>query len=177
MGARLYALAAEFETASELLHATETVRRAGYSRIDAHSPLPIHGMEEAIGQRYTRLPILVFIGGLTGALCGFFLQYWTAVVDYPIMIGGKGLNSWPAFIPVTFECTILFAAFTAVFGMLAINGFPRPHHPVFETPGFERASQDRFFLVVEALDPQFDEQRVRALLEEQNPHAVHEVPL
>lgn len=171
----LYGLVAELDSASELLAATEATRKAGYTKIDAFSPLPIHGMEEAIGQKYTRLPILVFLGGLTGGLGGYFLQYWTAVIDYPIMIGGKGLHTWPAFIPVTFECTILFSAFAAVFGMILINGLPRPHHPVFETPNFDRASQDRFFLAIEAEDPKFDLDATKKFLEELNPHAVSKV--
>lgn len=172
---QLYGLVAEFETAHDLLEATEKTRKAGYTRIDAHSPLPIHGMEEAIGQSYTRLPIIVAIGGFTGCCFGFGLQYWTSVIDYPIMIGGKGLNSWPAFIPVTFECTILFAAIAAVLGMIFMNGLPRPNHPIFETPNFERASQDRFFLAIEAEDPKFERGSTRTFLEELNPHAVSEV--
>lgn len=173
--ASLYALVAEFESGGELLKATEKARKAGYSKIDAYSPLPIHGMEEAIGQSYTRLPLLVFIGGMIGMIGGYSLQYYTAVIDYPILIGGKGLHSWPAFIPVTFECTILFSAFTAVFGMILMNGLPRPHHPIFETPNFERASQDRFFLAIEAEDPNFEQAATRAFLEELKPHAVSEV--
>lgn len=172
---KLYGLVAEFETAGELLAATGKAREAGYTKLDAHSPLPIHGMEEAIGQSYTRLPFIVFVGGLMGGTGGYLLQYWTAVIDYPIAIGGKGLHSWPAFIPVTFECTILFAAFTAVIGMIAMNGLPRPHHPVFETPNFERASQDRFFLAIEAEDPKYETGSTRQFLEELNPHAVSEV--
>jgi hypothetical protein len=172
---QVYALVAEFASAQDLLEATRKTRESGYTRIDAHSPLPIHGMEEAIGQSYTRLPIFVFVGGLAGAVGGYLLQYWTQVIDYPLNIGGKGLHSWPAFIPVTFECTILFAAFTAVLGMIVMNGFPRPHHPVFNTPNFERASQDRFFLAIEAEDPKFERAATRAFLEELSPHAVSEV--
>lgn len=170
-----YGVVAEFLSAKELLTATEATRKAGYTRIDAYSPLPIHGMEEAIGQKYTRLPLLVALGGLTGGTGGYLLQYWTAVVDYPIMIGGKGLHSWPAFIPVTFECTILFSAFAAVLGMILLNGLPRPSHPVFETPGFDRASSDRFFLAIEAEDPKFERADAKRFLEELNPHAVSEV--
>ncbi|MBX2813490.1 MAG: DUF3341 domain-containing protein [Myxococcales bacterium] len=173
--ASLYGLVAEFETGGELLKATENARKAGYTRIDAYSPLPLHGMEEAIGQSYTRLPVVVFFGGMLGMIGGYSLQYYTAVIDYPIMIGGKGLHSWPAFIPVTFECTILFAAFAAVFGMILMNGLPRPHHPIFETPNFDRASQDRFFLAIEAEDPKFERAATRTFLEELNPHAVSEV--
>lgn len=172
---QLYGLVAEFETAHELLAATEKARKAGYTRMDAHSPLPIHGMEEAIGQKFTRLPSLVFAGGLLGGSGGYFLQYWTAVIDYPIQIGGKGLHSWPAFIPVTFECTILLAAITAVVGMIVMNGLPRPHHPVFATPNFHRASQDRFFLAIEAEDPRFDRTETKRFLEELKPDAVSEV--
>lgn len=172
---QLYGMVAEFETAHELLHATQATRSAGYTRIDAHSPMPIHGMEEAIGQEYTRLPIIVFFGGLTGLTGGYLLQYLSSNVWYPIEIGGKGLHSWPAFIPVTFECTILFSAFAAVLGMIFMNGLPRPSHPVFETPNFERATQDRFFLAIEAEDPKFERTETKRFLEELNPHAVSEV--
>ncbi len=172
---KIYCLAAEFQTAHDLLEATRKTREAGYRKIDAHSPLPIHGMEDAIGQKYTKLPLVVFAGGATGLLGGYFLQYWTSAIDYPIMIGGKGLHSWPAFIPVTFECTILFSAFAAVFGMIIMNGLPRPHHPVFNTPNFDRASSDRFFLVVEADDPKFSRESTRKFLEELNPDVVSEV--
>ena len=175
MDSKLYALVAEFETAHELLDATNKAREAGYRKMDAYSPLPIHGMEEAIGQSYTRLPIFVFLGGLFGGSMGYFLQYYTAVIDYPINIGGKGLNSWPAFIPVTFECTILFAAFAAVFGMIIMNGLPQHYHSIFNTPNFDRATRDRFFLAIEAQDPKFDLETTRHFLEEQKPYAVSEV--
>jgi len=175
-GHDVYGLAAEFQSAADLLQAAHAAREAGYDRIDTFSPLPIHGMEDAVGQRFTRLPWIVFIAGLAGAAFGFGLQYWTSVIDYPLNIGGKPLNSWPAFIPITFECTILFAGLTSALSMVLMNGLPRPHHPVFNIPNFERATVDRFFLCIEADDPRFDRDSTRSFLEGLNPDAVSEVP-
>ena len=175
-GHDLFGMAAEFPSAADLLQAAAAVRDAGYRRFDTFSPLPIHGMEDAVGQPFTRLPWVVFVLGLTGAAFGFGLQYWTSVIDYPLNIGGKPLNSWPAFIPITFECTILFAGLTSAIAMVLMNGLPRPHHPVFNTPNFERASSDRFFICIEADDPKFDRESTRSFLEGLNPDAVSEVP-
>jgi len=175
-GHDVYGLAAEFPSASDLLAAAGSVREAGYHRFDTFSPLPIHGMEDAVGQRYTRRPWVVFVLGILGAAGGFYLQYWTSVIDYPLNIGGKPLNSWPAFIPITFECGILAAGLTSAVAMVLMNGLPRPHHPVFNIPNFERASADRFFLCIEADDPKFDRESTRSFLEGLNPDAVSEVP-
>ncbi len=172
----IYGLVAEFDSPTQLLDAARAARQAGYTRTDAYSPLPIEGMAGAVGGGHSRLPVLVFLGGLIGGIGGYLLQYITAVHAYPFNIGGRPLHSWPAFIPVTFECTILGAALTAVFGMLALNGLPMPYHPLFHVPRFARASRDRCFLCIEARDPIFDEQQVRAFLESLHPTAVEEVP-
>jgi len=171
----VYALVAEFETPDQLIEAADRAREAGYRTMDAYTPFPIHGLSDAIGFHDVRLPWMIFMGGLTGAFVGYTLQWYTAVVDYPMNVGGKPLNSIPSFIPITFECTILFAALTAVFGMLSLNRLPKPYHSIFNTPGFERASQDRFFLAIEAKDKQYDPTGTRNFLQSLNPIAVSEV--
>ncbi len=160
----IYGLLAEFETPQALVEAAEKVRHAGYRRIDAYSPFPIEELSEAIGFRDRRLPLFVLIGGLVGTLAGLGLEYWVSAMAYPLNIGGRPYASWPSFIPVAFETTILFAALTAVFGMFALNGLPMPYHPVFNAPRFSAASRDRFFLVVEATDPKFDRVQTRQVL-------------
>jgi hypothetical protein len=152
----LYGLMAEFGDAHDLLLAAEAAHAAGYRRMDGYSPLLVEGLSEAIGFRVTRLPLLVLIGGVIGALIGYGFQYWASVIHYPLNVGGRPYHSWPAFIPITFEMTILVASFTAVLGMLALNGLPMPYHPVFNLPEFSLASQDRFFLCIEARDAKFD---------------------
>jgi hypothetical protein len=150
-----YGLLAEFASSDDLLRAAEATTAAGYRRLDAYSPMPIEGLAETIGHEHTRLPFVVLAGGIVGAATGYFMQWWMTM-DYPLNIGGRPLHSWPAFIPVTFELTILFASLAAVLGMLAMNGLPRPHHPLFAVPEFSLATQDRYFLCIETSDPQFD---------------------
>jgi len=171
----LYGLMAEFGTPEALLDAARRSSREGFKRMDAYTPFPVDGLAEAIGFRRTRVPLIVLIGGIAGCLGGFFLQYWAAVLDYPINVGGRPLNSWPAFIPVTFEMTILVAALSAFLGVLALNGLPMPYHPVFNVERFELASRNRFFLCIEAADPLFDRERTGKFLESLAPEGVYEV--
>ncbi|MEJ2007015.1 MAG: DUF3341 domain-containing protein [Acidobacteriota bacterium] len=171
----LYGLVAEFHSAEELLEASKRAHEAGYRKLDAFSPFPIEGLAEAIGFQRTRLPIIVLCGGLFGCGGGFFLQWWPNVIGYPLNIGGKPFDSWPAFIPITFEMTILFAALAATFGMLALNRLPCPYHPVFNLERFAQASKDRFFLLITAEDPRFDLEQTRQFLTELNPREVSEV--
>jgi hypothetical protein len=171
----LYGLMAEFTSPEALLAAARRAYAEGYRRMDAYSPFPVEGLAEAIGFRKNLLPLIVLIGGFIGAAGGFYLQYWISVVDYPLNIGGRPLNSWPAFIPVTFELTILSAALSAVLGLLALNGLPMPYHPVFNVERFELASRNRFFLCIEARDPKFDREATRRFLEGASPQGVYEV--
>lgn len=171
----LYGLMAEFEMPDDVVAAAHRTYEAGYRRIDAYSPYPIEELSEAVGFHRTRLPIVVFICGVLGGLTGYFMQLYLNGVDYPINVGGRPLNSWPAFIPITFELTVLFAAFGAVFGMFLMNGLPQPYHPVFNVPSFALASRDRFFLVIETTDPKFDRAATRQFLESLNPREVSDV--
>ena len=152
----LYGLMAEFDNPTDLLHAAKSAHEAGYRRLDAYTPYPIEEISDAIGFNKTSVPLLVLVGGILGGLSGYLLQYWVNISSYPLNIGGRPLHSWSAFIIITFEMTILFAGITAVVGMLALNGLPMPYHPVFNNPRFSAASKDRFFLCIEAADPQFD---------------------
>src|SRR5262245_26195206 len=152
----IYGLMAEFEEPTALVAATAQARREGYAQMDAYSPFPIEELHEALGAHHTRLPLIVLIGGLIGCIGGYSLQYWVSTLAYPINVGGKPLHSWPAFIPITFECTILVAALSSVLGMLALNGLPMPYHPVFNVSRFALASRNRFFLCIESRDPKFD---------------------
>lgn len=160
----LYGLLAEFDSAEALLHAAHKVRQAGYTKTDAYSPFPIHGLAEAIGFHEHLVPKFVLVAGIAGAIAGYSLEYWTTVHGYPMNIGGRPLFAWVSFIPPAFETTILFAAFTAALSMIALNGLPQPYHPVFNAPRFSLASQDKFFLAVEAVDPKFDLEATRAFL-------------
>ena len=170
--ATVYGLMAEFEDPTALVAATQQAHREGYRRMDAYSPFPIEELHEALGGHHTRLPFIVLVGGLFGCIGGYSLEYWVSAMAYPINVGGRPLHSWPAFIPVTFECTILVAALSAVFGMLALNGLPMPYHPVFNVPRFALASRNRFFLCIEAHDKKFDLNETRSFLETLNPREV-----
>jgi hypothetical protein len=171
----IYGLIAEFETPDQVLEAARRTREAGYRRIDAFSPIPVEGLAEAVGFDWTALPVIVFFGGLIGGSTGFGMCWYANVISFPLNIGGKPYNSWPMWIPITFELTILGAALAAVFGMLALNGLPTPYHPLFNVERFARASTDRFFLCVKARDKQFDVAQTKVFLEGLHPHGVYEI--
>jgi hypothetical protein len=172
----IYGMMAEFDSPAQLVEAAHRTHAAGYQKIDAYSPFPIEGLAEAIGFHSNRVPLVVLIGGLLGGLSGYLLQYWIAVINYPINVGGRPYHSWPAFIVVTFEMTILFGGIFAVFGMLALNGLPMPYHPVFNVPRFAFATKDRFFLIVFATDPKYSPSATRSFLESLEPRSISEVP-
>jgi len=172
---KLYGLMAEFDTPTDVVAAARSAYEEGYRRMDAYSPFPIEELSEAIGFHRNRLPLIVLIGGILGCVGGFALCYWASAIAYPLNIGGRPLNSWPSFIPVTFETTILVAALSAVFGMLALNGLPQPYHPVFNVASFETASRNHFFLCIESRDPRFDLKATRAFLESLAPKEVTDV--
>jgi hypothetical protein len=172
----IYGLLAEFEHPGDLLAAVGAARTDGFTKLDAFTPFPVEGLAAALGFRRTSVPMVIFIGGLIGCLGGFFMQWFASVVHYPLNVGGRPFNSWPAFIPVTFELTVLFGALAAVLGMLGLNGLPMPYHPLFHVPSFALATKDRFFLCIEARDSRFDRERTRQFLEGLHPAAVSEVP-
>src|SRR5262245_11616407 len=167
---------AEFVDADALVSATEQAYAAGYREMEAYAPMPVHGLSEALGFRRSMMPLVVLIGGICGCLAGIALQYYTMVLAYPINIGGRPLNSWPAWVPGTFEMTVLGAVLSAVLGMLAMNGLPRPHQPLFAIRSFDRASQDRFFLCVLSWDPKFDARSTREFLAGLGAKEVTDVP-
>jgi len=172
----IYGMMAEFDTPAALVEAAKRTYQAGYKKIDTYTPFPIEGLAEEIGFHRDEVPLVVLIGGIVGGLTGYLMQYWMSAVAYPLNIGGKPYHSWPAFIVITFEMTILFAGISAVFGMLALNGLPMPYHPVFNVPRFARASRDRFFLVVFSSDVKYDPAATRQFLESLDPRSVSEVP-
>ena len=171
----LHGIMAEFSTVKALVHATKEAHKAGYRHMDAYTPYPVEAVFHAL-LRHSRIPWLIFLGGLIGGLTGFGFQYWVNTTAYPLNIGGRPLNTWPMWVPVTFELTILFAGLTAVLGMLALNGFPMPYHPVFNVGRFDKASQDGFFLCLESSDPLFDTERTKAFLQTLQATHVEEVP-
>lgn len=171
----LYGLLAEFEDPQSLLDAARRSRSAGYRRMEGYTPFPVEELSKVIGVRHLWIPLIVLLGGIFGALGGFFMQYYAAALSYPLNIGGRPLWSWPSFIPITFELTVLGAALSGAFGLLAINGLPQPYHPVFNVERFGLATQSRFFLCIEATDPKFDREGTRAFLETLHPREVSDV--
>jgi hypothetical protein len=176
MKSPIYGVVAEFAHLDSLIEAVKATRAAGYTRFEAYTPFPSEDLTHAIGYRGSPLPLLIFLGGLLGGIAGYALQYYCSVIQYPLNVGGRPLHSWPAFIPVTFECTILGAALTAIFGMLALNGLPAPYHPLFHMPRFSHASRDLFFLCLQARDPLFETERAKEFLRTLEPSDVQEVP-
>jgi hypothetical protein len=174
--APIFGLMAEFESATDLTFAARKAFEQGYRKMDAYSPFPIEEVSEAIGFGYSRVPLVVLVGGLLGGIGGFLMQYWISALNYPINVAGRPLNSWPAFIVVTFELTVLGGALFGLFGMLALNRLPMPYHPVFNVKRFAFASKDRFFLCIEADDPLFDRSGTAEFLRTLNPRHVSEVP-
>lgn len=174
--APIYGIMAEFDSATALVEAARKTHQAGYKKIDAYSPFPIEGLAEEIGFHRDEVPLVVLIGGLIGGIGGYLMQYWISVVDYPLNVGGKPYHSWPAFIVITFEMTILFAGISAVLGMLALNGLPMPYHPVFNVPRFSAATKDRFFLIVFSSDKQYNAADTRKFMEDLSPRSISEVP-
>ncbi len=172
----LAGLMAGFETHEELLRAAHEARASGFRDMDAYSPFPVEGLAEALGRKGSIIPFLVLCGGMTGGVGGYFMQWYASTIDYPVNIGGRPLHSWPSFIPITFELTVLCAALTAIVSMIALNRLPQPHHPVFNVPEFARASTDRFFLCIESSDAKFDIAATRTFLERLNPFMIAEVP-
>ncbi len=172
----IYGLMAEFESPSELLTATRRAYTEGYRRMDAYSPFPVADVAEALGFHRDRVSLVTLIGGIMGGSGAYMLQWWINTIAFPVNVGGRPMHSWPSFVPVTFEMTVLFAGFAAFFGMWAMNGLPMPHHPVFNVEEFSAVTRDRFFLCIEAADPRFDLIATRAFLESLNPHRVMEVP-
>jgi len=171
----LYGVIAEFESPAALIEAARQARAAGYRKMDAYTPYPIEELAHALELPRTKLPLLVFLGGALGCATGLAMQWFATVVHYPLNVGGRPLASWPSYIPITFELTVLFAAFAAVLGMLGLNGLPMPYHPVFNVPRFALASRDRFFLCIEAIDPLFDPAKTRAFLSSLGAREVTEV--
>jgi hypothetical protein len=171
----LYGLMAEFDNPTDLVAAARRTYEKGYRRINGYSPFPIEELSEAIGFHHTRLPLIVLIGGIIGGLGGYLMQYYLEAINYPINVGGRPYHSWPSFVPITFETTVLCAALAAVFGMLALNNLPQPYHPVFNAPRFALATRDRFFLAIEARDPLFDYEKTKQFMQGLEPREVFDV--
>ena len=171
----LYGLMAEFEEHQQLLEAAKRAYSEGYRRMDAFSPFPIEGLAEALGHEMTLVPLFTLLGGIAGGIGGYFMEWYSMGHLYPLNVGGRPLNSWPNFIPVTFELTVLIAALSALISMIVMNKLPQPHHPVFNVPEFRRASIDRFFLCIEAADPKFDHEKTREFLDTLKPVMISEV--
>jgi hypothetical protein len=171
----VYAILAEFEEPHALIAAAKRTREEGYIKIDAYSPFPVEGLTDALGYGKTRMSLIVLIGGILGCITGYSMQYWVAGVYFPINIGGRPLNSWPSFIPITFELTVLFSAVFAVFGMLALNGLPTPYHPLFNVPRFALASRDRFFLGILSTDKKFSVDETRKFMQSLGAREVSDV--
>jgi hypothetical protein len=172
---KFYGLLAEFDSATAIVNAAREVRDAGYVKVDAYTPFPIHELDEALRLPRTKLPWIVLGGGLAGMLAGFALQYWASAIEYPMNVGGRPNASWPAFVVPAYETTILFASITAVVAMIVLNGLPQPYHPLFNSPAFSNASADRFFLCVEAADPKFEIGATRTFLQGLTPVEVSDV--
>lgn len=170
----VFGLAAEFKSDAELMHAAEEAYAHGYRKMDGYTPFPIEGLAKALGKT-NRIPLLVLLAGILGGCSAYFMEWFANVISYPLNVGGRPLHSWPSFIPITFELTVLGASLTAFFFSLGLSGLPKPYHPMFNLPEFERASQDRLFLCIEREDPQFDDEQTRAFLEGLHPLMVKEV--
>jgi hypothetical protein len=171
----IYGVMAEFDSPTALVNATRAVHDEGYKKVDAYTPFPIEELSEILHMHHNKLPLIVLLGGIFGGLTGYLLQYFVTVIYFPINIGGRPLHSWPSYIIITFELTILFGCFSAVLGMLALCGLPTPYHPVFNVPRFAAASRDRFFLCIEATDPLFDPAKTYGFLETLEAQEVTEV--
>ncbi len=163
---------AKYDSPHDVLHAAEKVRKAGYTKFDAHTPFPVHGMDAAMGLPDSRVGWIVFFGGLTGISCAYLMMWWMGGVDYPLVVGGKPGFTLPSSVPIMFELMVLFSAFGALFGMLSINKLPRHHHPVFESETFREATDDKFFISIEAEDPKFDLSETKTMLESTHPALV-----
>lgn len=168
-------MVAEFETPDSITKAAKRAREFGYTKLEAYTPFPVHGLDDAIGFRDSRVQWSIFFAGAIGLFTGFMLETYVSVIDNPWNIGGRPMFSWPSFIPVAYECTILFASFGAVISMFALNGLPQPYHPIFDAKNFSRASQDRFFLVIEGKDPLYDAVETKSFMQTLNAIEVSEV--
>ncbi|MBY0369194.1 DUF3341 domain-containing protein [bacterium] len=172
---KIFGLIAEFTTVETLLEAAKKVRDAGYKNTDTYSPFPVEEALDCLGQHHSRIAWLILLGGITGLASAFGLQFFVAVIDYPINVGGRPLFSWPMYFPIMFELTVLLSVFTAVFGMIGLNRLPQPYHPLFNVPEFARASKDSFFIGIESTDPKFDLAGTKSFLQSLHPRGVHEV--